>query len=144
MAGVLHTASQKINADTAGLTHVPEPPSVSTGAPSPPTLSEWVHGLPTHFGGLSQIFSDPMADVPTEVPEFVNTDLVQPTDSILGKLGGLRPNPATSATSPSPNVASDTSVPVGGEPTVRLDPGPKTDGSQVLGTWARVRKALGV
>lgn len=99
MPAILNPAARRINADVAGLTHVGGEPN--PGAPVAATPTEILHEVvPTEHGGLAHLFSDGLIPSPTEI---VSTDLVQPTGSLLGRLGGLVPR-TTSSQAPGPGT----------------------------------------
>jgi|ERR1700685_1304425 len=81
MPAILKVASDKINADTAGLTSAE--PKVPTAQGTSPTefVSQFVG---SEYGGLSHLFS-------TDLPTPVVTAVERPTDSLRGRLGGLVP-----------------------------------------------------
>lgn len=95
MPAILNPAARRINADVAGLTHVGGEPN--PGAPVGYIPAETLHEvLPTEHGGLAGIFHDQLITNPAEILTRVDTGLVQPTGSILGRLGGLIPRPVSS------------------------------------------------
>jgi hypothetical protein len=96
MPAILKVASDKINADTAGLTSAE--PKIPTAQGTSPTefVSQFVG---SEYGGLSHLFS-------TDLPQVVDTSLDRPTDSLRGKLGGLVPARG-SVVAPGPTVQPD-------------------------------------
>jgi hypothetical protein len=104
MPAILGPAAQRLRADTAGLTHVSEGPP--PGAPVAATFREITAALPSeHGGGLHHLFSD-------SIPTLVSTDIIQPTASVIGRHGGLKPvnEPGTH---PGPGTMPGLEIPVG-------------------------------
>jgi hypothetical protein len=100
MPGALGPAAQRINTDTAGLTHIVEPnPGAPVGAIPHEIIAE---ALPTEHGGLSHLFTDNLIEPTTHL---VDTGLARATNSVPGKLGGLIPQPWKPGPTPvGPNV----------------------------------------
>lgn len=90
MAGILNASARKVNASVAGLTGTPQPPSVSTGSPAAPTVTETVGS------SLAGIVSGGHATF-----DFSSKQLAKATDSVKGALGGLKPR-GTSVSAPGP------------------------------------------
>lgn len=81
----LNLAANRLNADTAGNTGGDNPDNA--GGPAEPTAAADVRPM------LEQIFSGGFH--PEAVPALVDHGLERATDSIRGKLGGLRPGPGS-------------------------------------------------
>lgn len=78
-------SAARINADVAGLTHGAEP---NPGQPAPPTLTEDL----AHLGVVSEIDHVLSGGThPESVFQLLDRSVVQPTDSLAGKLGGMVP-----------------------------------------------------
>jgi hypothetical protein len=102
MPAILHPAARQMAADTAGLTHVTEGPPA--GAPAAISPSEIVAQLPADAGELSHLFSG-------TIPQYVSTEIVQPTKSTIGRLGGLVPTLTTPQQPGPPPAVSGTTFP---------------------------------
>ena len=118
MASIIHTAAQRLNTDTAGLTYVPETPP---GAPVSATVSEvgakLLHGTSEGLGFLTGgTHPESIGSVAN-----LNTNEVQATDSRPGKMGGLVPRV-----------------------TGTVAPGPAGAAASARSTWAKLRKGLGI
>jgi hypothetical protein len=96
MAGVLHTAAQRINTSVAGLTGAVRNPSQEPGAPHPASATEVADLIPSEFGGLTHLFGGSAAPSTQFAP--VNTARTIPAGSVKGRLGGLVPDVRNVAT----------------------------------------------
>jgi hypothetical protein len=87
MASILHSAAQRINASTAGLTkpHVAEP---NPGAPAAGTMTEAFHRvINTASGDLDALFrQEPVYPTPTSAAP------TSPTTALRGPHGGMIPS----------------------------------------------------
>jgi hypothetical protein len=85
MPGANILSAQQINSDIAGLTHTGLD---QAGAPAPPTMTEDL----THLGLVSELDHVLSGGAhPESVWQMIDRSVVQPTDSLAGKLGGLVP-----------------------------------------------------
>ena len=103
MASIIHTAAQRINADTAGLTYLPEAPGFTPGTQAGAVPSEVGHlasagTLDGNLGWLSGGLH-PESIVKALLPQ--NNAEVVPTDSKPGRQGGLIPR-GTGTLAPGP------------------------------------------
>jgi hypothetical protein len=94
MATTILLGARQINADTAGLTHLPEPEGHTPGSPVglvPTEVAATVaHGTPSSEGlGFLTGELHPEAVVADVVSG--SKAVVRATDSVPGRLGGLRP-----------------------------------------------------
>lgn len=92
MAGVIHTAAQRLNSSVAGLTGAVALPQHEPGAQHPTSPTELLDQLPTEFGGLTHLFGGGgLVESPTQHAP-VNVGRVIPAGSVKGALGGLVPD----------------------------------------------------
>lgn len=108
MAGVLHSAAQRINTSVAGLTGPASDPAQEPGAPQSASLTENLDLIPSEFGGLTHLFGGSSPEV---IHAPVNPALEIPAGSVRGQLGGLAPdvrNTAAHATETARKAAGTT------------------------------------
>ena len=92
MSGAIHVvAARRINADRAGMTATATNAYDESQMPAPATALEALHGAVSTAGGaLSEMLSGGIhPESPVAVP--VQSGLTRATDSVAGRLGGLRP-----------------------------------------------------
>jgi hypothetical protein len=103
MASIINTAAQRINADTAGLTYLPEAPGTTPGSPAGLVPSELASAVRTGVadGSLGWLSGGlhPESLVNDLLPQ--NSAEVVPTDSKPGRTGGLVPR-GTGTLAPGP------------------------------------------
>jgi len=118
MASIIHTAAQRINADTAGVTYLPQQ---APGMPAAPTITEvtgaLLHGTSEGLGFLTGGIHP--ENLPLQSFHPLQTAEVVPTDSRPGLLGGLIPRPQGT-----------------------VAPGPAGGASQLSATVAKLRARL--
>jgi hypothetical protein len=98
MSAIVPTIGQKQMASTvAGNTSTETPEPTTAG----PQFSEILTGIGSEYGGLSHLFGEGVAAV-----KPVETSVTVPTDSTVGRLGGLVPK-IKSVVAPGPTVQPD-------------------------------------
>ncbi len=109
MAGVIHTAAQRINTSVAGLTGQVSDPRQEPGAPLAASATEVADLIPTEFGGLTHLFGG--AAQPSEQFAPVNPGLEIPAGSVRGHLGGLAPDVRNTITNAQQAVRNSQTLP---------------------------------
>lgn len=134
--------AQKVNADTAGHTQTEPAQPTAQG----PQWSEIVAGIGTEYGGLSNLFGS---------GGIVDTALVQPTDAVVGRLGGLvprfggglapGPNPIPQPVNDSvndPGIVQPTMPGQVAQNVAAVPGGYAAAAAQVQGLWKKIRGAF--